>query len=164
MNLSLVLFMQDRLDPTLWILVLERCTNLVSGQNQFNSEVPLQRCFLPYHFFGLNLSELGPLTLGFERWANLPPSEVRLQSFGHASVDEEGNLVIKLIGIDGEVKLEKTISPSFASEPPEVATEPPATDGTPETATDTSFTDGAFSVTVSLVVLFVTLAMLLLLL
>ena len=34
-----------------------------------------------------------------------------MQSFGHASVAEDGTLTIKLIGIDGEVKLEKTLSP-----------------------------------------------------
>jgi hypothetical protein len=49
--------------------------------------------------------------LGFERWANLPPLEYRLQSFGHASVDSEGNLEIKLIGIDGDIKLEKKLAP-----------------------------------------------------
>ena len=34
-----------------------------------------------------------------------------MQSFGHAAVAEDGTLTIKLIGIDGEVKLEKTLSP-----------------------------------------------------
>lgn len=61
--------------------------------------------------------ELGPLTLGFdERWADLAPSEFRLQSFGHVSVDEEGTMTIKLIGIDGEVRLEKTLSPEQQGE------------------------------------------------
>ena len=83
------------------------------------------------------------MTLGFERWANLPPSEFRLQSFGHASVDEEGNLEIKLIGIDGDVKLEKKLSPEVVVESPTA--------------------DGASSLVVSLLVLFVSLAMLTLL-
>merc|ERR1719361_2321709 len=55
--------------------------------------------------------EMGPLTMGFERWANLPPTITDLQSFGHASVSENGTLVIKLIGIDGYVKFEKTLEP-----------------------------------------------------
>ena len=55
-------------------------------------------CFLP---------ERGPLTEGFERWANLPPTQVNLQSFGHASVSSEGDLTIKLMTIDGEVQYEK---------------------------------------------------------
>ena len=33
-------------------------------------------------------AEFSPLTAGFERWANLPPSNFDLQSFGHASVME----------------------------------------------------------------------------
>lgn len=55
--------------------------------------------------------EMGPLTLGYERWANLAPTITDLQSFGHASVSENGTLVIKLIGIDGYVKFEKTLEP-----------------------------------------------------
>lgn len=49
--------------------------------------------------------------MGFERWANLPPSEIRLQSFGHAAVSADGVLDIKLIGIDGEIKFQKTMTP-----------------------------------------------------
>ncbi|KAG7353503.1 PhoD-like phosphatase [Nitzschia inconspicua] len=71
--------------------------------------------FMDTSFGAIYEYELGPLTLGFERWANLPPSEFRLQSFGHASVDEDGNLTIKLIGIDGEVKLEKKLSPEVSN-------------------------------------------------
>lgn len=56
--------------------------------------------------------EMGPLTLGYERWANLPPTEHRLQSFGHAAVDEDGVLTVKLITITGEVLYEKTMTPS----------------------------------------------------
>ena len=69
--------------------------------------------------FGANYEyEMGPLTLGYERWANLPPSETRLQSFGHAAVAEDGTLTIKLIRITGGVVLEKTFSPpSSRSEP-----------------------------------------------
>ena len=54
---------------------------------------------------------MGPLTAGFERWANLPPSQSNLQSFGHASVLEDGRLEIKLMNIDGSVMYEKTLSP-----------------------------------------------------
>ena len=56
---------------------------------------------------------MGPLTLGYERWANLPPSEIELQSFGHASVSEDGVLNMKLMGINGEVKWEKTLEPEL---------------------------------------------------
>lgn len=62
--------------------------------------------------------ELGPLTLGYERWANLPPSEIRLQSFGYASVDENGVLTIQLIGIDGTVNYEKILTPAGYASPP----------------------------------------------
>ena len=55
--------------------------------------------------------EMGPFTLGYERWANLSPQTYELQSFGHASVTEDGNLEIKLMNIDGSVLLEKTLSP-----------------------------------------------------
>ncbi|EJK73971.1 hypothetical protein THAOC_04383 [Thalassiosira oceanica] len=56
--------------------------------------------------------ELGPLTQGYERWANLSPEFHELQSFGHASVTEEGVLNIKLVGIDGTVRFEKTLVPA----------------------------------------------------
>jgi hypothetical protein len=51
--------------------------------------------------------EMGPLTLGYERWASLSPDTHELQSFGHASVSEEGTLEIKLMGIDGSVMFER---------------------------------------------------------
>ena len=57
------------------------------------------------------LKEHGPFTLGYERWANLAPEVVELQSFGHASVSEGGELTIKLINIDGNVLYEKTMTP-----------------------------------------------------
>jgi hypothetical protein len=60
--------------------------------------------------------EMGPLTLGYERWASLSPDIHELQSFGHASVSEEGTLEIKLMGIDGSVMFEKTLTPVL---PPE---------------------------------------------
>ena len=56
-------------------------------------------------------AEHGPLTLGYERWANLAPEIVELQSFGHASVSEDGELTIKLMNIDGNVLYEKTMTP-----------------------------------------------------
>jgi len=55
---------------------------------------------------------MGPLTAGFERWANLPPSQDDLQSFGHVEITEDGELNIKLIGITGEIMLEKSMSPT----------------------------------------------------
>jgi len=55
--------------------------------------------------------EMGPLSLGYERWANLAPEVNELQSFGHASVSETGELHVKLIGIDGSVMHEKILSP-----------------------------------------------------
>ena len=56
------------------------------------------------------------MTLGYERWANLAPSVVELQSFGHASVSEDGELTIKLINIDGNVLYEKTMTPVLNDE------------------------------------------------
>jgi hypothetical protein len=56
-------------------------------------------------------TEKGPLTLGYDRWANLAPEVVELQSFGHASVSEDGELTIKLINIDGNLLYEKTMTP-----------------------------------------------------
>ena len=58
---------------------------------------------------------MGPLTRGFERWANLPPSQDDLQSFGHAAVSEDGELTIRLIGITGEVMWEKSMTPAETS-------------------------------------------------
>ena len=52
---------------------------------------------------------MGPLTKGFGRWANLPPSQFDLQSFGHVSVTEDGVLNIKLVGITGEIMWEQTL-------------------------------------------------------
>jgi len=68
--------------------------------------------FMDTSFGAIYEYEMGPLTKGYERWANLPPSEVDLQSFGHASVDANGVLNIKLIRITGEVMYEKTLQPS----------------------------------------------------
>ncbi len=70
---------------------------------------------------------MGPLTLGYERWANLPPSEIRLQSFGHAAVSEDGVLSIKLIGINGETKWEKTLEPPAVEETSDESKESSAT-------------------------------------
>ncbi len=60
---------------------------------------------------GVSILEMGPLSLGYERWANLAPEVNELQSFGHASVSETGELHVKLIGIDGSVMHEKLLSP-----------------------------------------------------
>ncbi|KAL3788167.1 hypothetical protein ACHAW5_006615 [Stephanodiscus triporus] len=60
--------------------------------------------------------EYGPLTLGYDRWASLAPEIVRLQSFGHASVSEDGELTIKLINIDGNVLYEKTMTPESTTD------------------------------------------------
>ena len=60
---------------------------------------------------------MGPLTLGYERWANLSPDTYQLQSFGHASVLEDGTLQIKLMNIDGNVLFEKTLAPETQATP-----------------------------------------------
>ncbi len=62
---------------------------------------------------------MGPLTLGYERWANLPPSEIELQSFGSASVSETGVLDIKLMGINGDLRMQKTLEPVLVEAPAE---------------------------------------------
>jgi hypothetical protein len=62
--------------------------------------------------------EMGPLTLGYERWANLSPDTHELQSFGHASISEEGTLEIKLMGIDGSVMFEMILFPEHEEEDP----------------------------------------------
>ena len=75
---------------------------------------------------------MGPLTMGFERWANLPPAQYELQSFGHAAVTEDGALEIKLIRIDGMIMFEKTMTaPAVVAAP--VLTKPgaPTITGTP---------------------------------
>ena len=59
---------------------------------------------------------MGPLTLGYERWANLPPSEIDLQSFGSASVSESGVLDIKLLGINGDIRMQKTLEPKLVND------------------------------------------------
>ena len=59
---------------------------------------------------------MGPLTLGYERWANLSPETHQLQSFGHASVSEDGTLDIKLMNIDGNVMFQKTLTPEKVEE------------------------------------------------
>lgn len=68
--------------------------------------------------------EMGPLTKGFERWANLPPQQSDLQSFGYAEVSEEGVLDIKLMTIAGEVMYEQRLEPATAA-PPTVHTKAP---------------------------------------
>ena len=65
---------------------------------------------------------MGPLTLGYERWANLSPETYQLQSFGHASVSEDGTLDIKLLNIDGNVMFEKTLTPEKVEEDAVAAT------------------------------------------
>lgn len=50
--------------------------------------------------------------MGYEHWANLAPSVSELQTFGHAEVSEDCALHIKLVGIDGSIKYEKTLGPS----------------------------------------------------
>ncbi len=67
---------------------------------------------------------MGPLTKGFERWANLPPQQSDLQSFGYAEVSEEGVLDIKLMTIAGEVMYEQRLEPATAA-PPTVHTKAP---------------------------------------
>eukprot|EP00485_Elphidium_margaritaceum_P023460 CAMPEP_0202711300 /NCGR_PEP_ID=MMETSP1385-20130828/23131_1 /ASSEMBLY_ACC=CAM_ASM_000861 /TAXON_ID=933848 /ORGANISM="Elphidium margaritaceum" /LENGTH=547 /DNA_ID=CAMNT_0049371009 /DNA_START=1177 /DNA_END=2820 /DNA_ORIENTATION=+ len=71
--------------------------------------------------------ELGPLTLGYDRYASLPPEIFTLQSFGQAAVSEDGTLEIKLIGIDGSVKFEKTLyAPGYDEDDVESAAASPA--------------------------------------
>ena len=54
---------------------------------------------------------MGPLTLGYERWANLAPEVNELQSFGYAEVSEDGSeLSIKLINVDGSVMFSKVLT------------------------------------------------------
>ena len=54
---------------------------------------------------------MGPLTLGYERWANLAPEVNELQSFGCAEVSEDGSeLTIQLINIDGSIMFEKVLT------------------------------------------------------
>ena len=66
---------------------------------------------------------MGPLTMGFERWANLPPAQYELQSFGHAAVTEDGALEIKLIRIDGMIMFEKTMTAPAVVAAPELPAE-----------------------------------------
>lgn len=75
-------------------------------------------------------AEYGPLTAGFERWANLPPAQSDLQSFGHAAVAANGTLEIKLMGIDGRVMYSKTMDPPPEGEGP--APGPSATSAFPK--------------------------------
>jgi len=65
--------------------------------------------------------EMGPLTKGFERWANLPPQQSDLQSFGYAEVSEEGVLDIKLMTIAGEVMYEQRLVPTSGTATPTAA-------------------------------------------
>lgn len=72
--------------------------------------------FIDTSFGAEHIYEMGPLTLGYERWANLSPETHQLQSFGHASVSEDGTLDIKLMNIDGNVMFEKTLTPEKVEE------------------------------------------------
>ena len=97
------------------------------------------------------------MTLGYERWANLAPEIVELQSFGHASVSEDGELTIKLMNIDGNVLYEKTITP-VTSEPKEMTTDNSTT--TDSADKDTLPSSGRYSMMVmsswcAIIVLFV---------
>lgn len=67
--------------------------------------------YMDTSFGATHVYEMGPLTLGYERWANLSPETSELQSFGHASVSEDGVLDIKLMNIDGTVMFEKSLTP-----------------------------------------------------
>lgn len=67
--------------------------------------------FIDTSFGAEYVFEYGPLTAGFDRWANLPPAQHDLQSFGHAAVAADGTLEIKLMGIDGRVMYEQTLNP-----------------------------------------------------
>lgn len=55
----------------------------------------------------------GPNSEGYDygTGANLPPLKSDLQSFGHASVSESGDLRIKLVGIKGDTMYEATLVP-----------------------------------------------------
>ena len=75
--------------------------------------------YMDTSFGATHVYEMGPLTLGYERWANLSPDTSELQSFGHASVSEDGVLDIKLMNIDGTVMFEKSLTPEVG----EVASE-----------------------------------------
>ena len=79
-----------------------------TGVNLWNNFACEHLCIFNNPIFVLK--EMGPLTMGFERWANLPPAQYKLQSFGHAAITEEGNLEIKLICIDGSIMFEKTLT------------------------------------------------------
>ena len=61
--------------------------------------------------FNINIAlEMGPLTMGYERWANLAPEVHELQSFGYAEVSEDGSeLAVKLMNIDGSVMFSKVL-------------------------------------------------------
>ena len=85
---------------------------------------------------------MGPLTLGYARWANLAPAVTDLQSFGHASVSEDGELTIKLIGIDGTLMYEKTMSPMGSTEESSTSseTETESTDSAEESTTELPIT------------------------
>merc|ERR1712113_931692 len=80
-------------------------------------------CFGPNYMdtsFGAQYQyEMGPLTLGYERWANLAPSVSDLQSFGYARVSKDGSeLTIKLINVDGSVMFEKVLTAAPKTEAP----------------------------------------------
>mmetsp|Transcript_24388 Transcript_24388/g.49738 ORF Transcript_24388/g.49738 Transcript_24388/m.49738 type:complete len:157 (-) Transcript_24388:709-1179(-) len=57
-----------------------------------------------------DILEMGPLTMGYERWANLAPEVHELQSFGYAEVAQDGSeLNVQLMNIDGSVMFSKTL-------------------------------------------------------
>lgn len=89
--------------------------------------------------------EMGPLTLGYARWANLAPSVNELQSFGHCSVSENGDLEIKLIGIDGSVMFEKKMSPETKNDGIASEEESSGEDELPITTTDVFIQSGEVS-------------------
>ena len=82
--------------------------------------------FMDTSFGAEYVYEYGPLTAGFERWANLPPAQSDLQSFGHAAVAEDGTLEIKLMNIDGSVMYSQTLTP----EPLDPVDPPPTSSAT----------------------------------
>jgi hypothetical protein len=111
--------MVGRLAPTIWIPVLAQHMNSVSAREApLVSRLSFNRIVIYPTVTHLSMLDVehGPLTLGYDRWASLAPEIVGLQSFGHASVSEDGELTIKLINIDGNVLYEKTMTPGSTSD------------------------------------------------
>lgn len=102
--------------------------------------------FLDASFGPEYLYELGPLTLGYERWANLPPTEIRLQSFGRASVSgSDGSITIQLIAIDGTINYEITLEPEEAA-PVDTPAGSPTDDGSCQTISELVCSDDSLSI------------------